>query len=284
MTHPNDSTDERACECGCGRTVRPGSRYLRGHQAGRVPSANDLGPNPAGLCLCGCGQRTEIARKSDANNGDVKGTSRKYIRGHSSQSGRAGYAICEQCGTSFRRHEGWPNRFCSRKCRLIPKAVEPDPVDPTISRVPLTRGYYALIDTVDAIAVGALPWSVHITQDGKTYARTTTQKVYLHRFILGVTDPRVKVDHQNGNGLDCRRSNIRRATNSLNIANSGKRPGRNPYKGVGAHGVRWVARITVNYKSTHLGTFDTAEEAARAYDTAARHHFGEFAGLNFPDN
>lgn len=45
---------------------------------------------------------------------------------------------------------------------------------------------------------------------------------------------------------------------------------------------KWQAKIQVNKKNIYLGRFRTAEEAARAYDAAARQHFADFAVLNFP--
>jgi hypothetical protein len=52
------------------------------------------------------------------------------------------------------------------------------------------------------------------------------------------------------------------------------------YKGVSKSGRRYLAYICENSKSKHIGTFDTPEEAALAYNEAAIIKFGEFAILN----
>lgn len=44
----------------------------------------------------------------------------------------------------------------------------------------------------------------------------------------------------------------------------------------------WQAQISRGGKYEYLGAFQSEEDAARAYDTAAIRVHGEFACLNFP--
>lgn len=57
-----------------------------------------------------------------------------------------------------------------------------------------------------------------------------------------------------------------------------------PYRGVSmSHsGKRWEVNISVNRNLLYLGTFDTPEKAALAYDDAARKYRGDMAIVNFP--
>ncbi len=102
---------------------------------------------------------------------------------------------------------------------------------------------------------------------------------YLHHAVL---PPAPMTDHRNGNGLDCRRQNLRTAEAAQNQRN---RRGANKNNKLGVKGVykdgnRFVARISVNWRKVHLGQYGSLAEASAAYDAAAMRYFGEFARPN----
>jgi hypothetical protein len=148
----------------------------------------------------------------------------------------------------------------------------------------LTRGYVALVDDADyerVMAVG--PWYADV-QSHTVYARRRGEGM-LHRFIMGVADPKIWVDHWNHNGLHNWQTNLRVCNNSTNQRNRKGSYGKSPYKGVvwNTHCSKWQAHIFLaNKKDKYLGVFVDEKEAALCYDRAAREHFGEFCHCNFP--
>jgi hypothetical protein len=96
----------------------------------------------------------------------------------------------------------------------------------------------------------------------------------------------LKSGDPSGDGLDCRRSNLRRClTAADNNRNVGKRPGLSSrFKGVHWNkGMdRWQAKIRYDGKTAHLGYFADEATAARAYDEASARLHGEFGRTNFP--
>lgn len=147
-----------------------------------------------------------------------------------------------------------------------------------------------IVDDEDFEEVKKHRW-LYFKNGKRIYVRRTVKdgKLWRHQLLHTFLTGWPLVDHANHNGLDNRRSNLRRATNHQNRMNMLKRvsregkPSTSQYKGVASKGAKWRAQITVNRKPTHLGTFSSEVEAAHAYDKAARQYFKEFAWINFPE-
>lgn len=208
-----------------------------------------------GYCQCGCGEKTNIASQNSERYGWVKGEPLRFVAGHQT---RVGVSTPE-----------WDDDL---QCYRIPLTGEKG------------KGMYALVDKEDVYKVSPGRWTV--TSKGyTTYASGRLEgersKRLLHRVILD-PPPGMVIDHINGDGLDNRRSNLRITTQSGNMANARSLRGSSRFKGVSfAKGRgKWQAHIRLDGKSVSLGRFDSEEDAARAYDAAARDAFGEFALTN----
>jgi len=155
-------------------------------------------------------------------------------------------------------------------------------IDGDIAKIKLggAKGGVAIIDAQDVEKVRGWRWGVFNGYAGGKRGRR--EFIYLHRFILGTDAP--SVDHWDGDPMNNRRSNLRPTTQRGNGANrrSLNKNNTSGYRGVvfSKEKRRWVAQIKVNYKTKRLGYFDSPQEAARAYDEAAKQYHGQFATLN----
>lgn len=143
------------------------------------------------------------------------------------------------------------------------------------------------IDGEDFEKIKNYKWFAHFDKTiNNYYVRSKKQNKYIpiHRYIMDCPKGMV-VDHIDGNPLNNCRSNLRICTPQQNAMN--KKPYKNKistkYKGVytvtGCKN-KWQAQINHNKKYLYLGTFDSQEKAAEAYNAAALKYYGEFAHLN----
>ena len=140
------------------------------------------------------------------------------------------------------------------------------------------------VSTTNRVKVGDVAGSpnqkgyINIMVDGRLYPAHRLAWLYEH----GIW-PQGQIDHINGVKADNRIANLREATNGQNKQNMRSARADN---GSGLLGVRWHdrdqrwhARIMLDGKAKHLGSFGSSEEAQAAYLAAKRelHDFGEIA-------
>lgn len=149
-------------------------------------------------------------------------------------------------------------------------------------KIPLTKGYEAVIDDEDADLLAYRYWATSSSENhvyAQRHIRHGTRsytKRHLHRDVaeraLGPIPKGHDVDHINHDTLDNRRSNLRCVPHQVNIWN---RRAANKNSVSGIPGVRyrptrgkWQAYICHGLKMISLGSFSTMEEARAARQTA----------------
>lgn len=122
----------------------------------------------------------------------------------------------------------------------------------------------AIIDKEDVDKVKFIKW--RLNSNGYVI-NNSNSNIFLHRLVLATDN---FVDHKDGDKLNNKKSNLRITTKSTNQMNAN-------YKGVYKNKTKWIAKIKLNQKQLHIGTFADKEEALYARWFAERIIFKEFA-------
>ena len=155
-------------------------------------------------------------------------------------------------------------------------------------RIKLAEGVHTLVDPEDYEKLSKYNWQLSENKSKNRYAVRLEgrQIISMHREIMNAPAGMV-VHHNDSNGLNNTKSNLDIITLTENNRCSRKtrKQTSSKYKGVSFHkpNGKWRAGIKSGGKFKHLGYFENEEDAARAYDAAAKIYHGEFAVLNFPD-
>jgi len=137
--------------------------------------------NPSGLCMCGCGRKTKIVTKSDRRHDQVMGQAFRFIHGHSRPAPKG------------------PNRFELRRRTAV---IFLERRDGTVLE--------CLVSRKDFHRVRRHHWYANTNGKRASYAVAWIDgsQVQMHKHLCPNWE---QVNHENGNGLDNRRANLRGA-------------------------------------------------------------------------
>ena len=157
-----------------------------------------------------------------------------------------------------------------------------------MKEIQLTQGKAALVDDEDFEWLNQWKWCAHKSDSGVFYARRRgdgNKTIHMHRVIMDTPD-NLECDHKDNNGLNCQRYNLRNCTRGQNNSNRRKtKKNTSGFKGVSWQKSRnkWRVQLQINGVKKFFGLFDRLDEAANAYDEAAKENHKEFSNVNFKD-
>jgi hypothetical protein len=157
-----------------------------------------------------------------------------------------------------------------------------------MKQIPLTQNMVAIVDDEDFARLCKLKWCFSTggyacRNANRTHKYEKRKLLFMHRFVLSLKEGEF-CDHINGDRLDNRKNNLRKATLSQNGMNKRRQSNNTSgFKGVYWHkgAKKWCCRIKIHGKTLYLGMYINIEDAAQVYDKNAIEIFGEFAKLNF---
>ena len=187
---------------------------------------------------------------------------------------------CLRCGALAVRTTGQILRRRSERCSNCPPVFFFE-IKGDVATGTLPDGTRFTVDTDMVPLVNQRYWRL-----GKEGYIVSGEKqgdvIQLHRFVLGISDSLMLVDHINRNPKDCRRSNLRVANPTQNSCNHKLFiTNKSGYSGVyySAYGHRYDVKIGYHGKRILLGSSKSDPVMlAQMYNIAAAYLYGEFAG------
>jgi len=145
-----------------------------------------------------------------------------------------------------------------------------------MKEIELTQGLKTQVDDEDFEMLNQFRWCAGKSRNtyyASRHSPTINGKrttIKMHHVIIGIPPVGFVSDHEDGNGLNNRRYNLRNITNRQNCQNRKNAPGTSKYPGVSRCKERenWEAQININGFHKHLGRFLLEIDAFSAYKDA----------------